>query len=72
MMPKGKAREVSIVEGGHCSDTRYLAKLAEREAQHTALKNCGHNVNVLAMAYITGFEGSTYTSKGNEGPGHPI
>ena len=64
IMPNGKARTVSIVEGGYCSDTRYLEKLAEKEAQHTALetalKSYGYDVEVLT--YILGFGGSTYTS----------
>ena len=36
-MPDGRARKVTIVEGGYCRDTTYLTKLEEKSKQHAAL-----------------------------------
>ena len=33
-MPNGKARKVTIVEGGYCSDVSYLEKVKEKGQQH--------------------------------------
>ena len=39
ILSNGKARKVYIVEGGYCSDTRYLEKIQEKELQHSALES---------------------------------
>lgn len=63
-MPGGRARKITIVEVGYCSDTRYLEKLQQKQEQHsaleTALKTYGYEVTVLT--YILGFYGSLYLS----------
>ena len=52
-MPAGCARRVWIVEGGYCSDTRYVDKLHENQQQHqtleASLKAYGYGVPVLPI-----------------------
>ena len=61
-MPCGRTRQVWIVEGGYCADTRYEEKLQDKEAQHqelhAALTDVGYNVATLPI--ILGFSGSNY------------
>ncbi len=56
-MPCGRTRQVWIVEGGYCADTRYEEKSPEKEAQHQALHAAltifGYNVATLPI--ILGF-----------------
>ena len=63
-LPNGKARKFYIVEGGYCSDTRYLEKVRQKELQHSALESSlrSYGYDVTVLAYIFGFYGSTYTS----------
>ena len=37
-LPNGKARQVTIVAGGYCSDVSYMEKLREKQRQHAALE----------------------------------
>ena len=37
-LPNGKARQVTIVEGGSCSDVSYVEKLREKQQQHAPLE----------------------------------
>ena len=37
-MPSGKARKVTIVEGGYCIDVSYLEKVKEKGQQHSKLE----------------------------------
>ena len=37
-MPNGKARKVTIVEGGYCSNVSYLEKVKEKGQQHARLE----------------------------------
>ena len=45
-MPTGCVRKVWMVEGGYCSDTRYVDKLHEKQQQHqrleASLRACGY------------------------------
>ena len=59
-MPNGKARKVTIVEGGYCSDVSYLEKVKEKGQQHAkpaeALRL--HEYDVTSLTYICGCTGS--------------
>ena len=37
-MPNGKARKVTIVEGGYCSNVSYLEKVKQKGQQHAKLE----------------------------------
>ena len=60
----GQVRKVKIVEGGYCTDTRYLEKLHQKPIQHatliSALNTVGYEVHIFT--YILGLFGSTYHS----------
>ena len=60
-MPCGRTRQVWIIKGGYCADTRYEEKLQETEAQHqtlhAALTDFGYNVVTLPI--ILGFLAQT-------------
>ena len=60
IMPTGCARKVWIVEGGYCSDTRYVDKLHEKQQQHqrleASLRAYGYDVSVLPI--MLGFYGT--------------
>ena len=63
-MPGGRARKITIVEVGYCSDTRYLEKLRQKQEQHSALETAlrTHGYEVSVLTYILGFYGSLYLS----------
>ena len=60
----GQVRKVKIVEGGYCTDTRYLEKLHQKQTQratlNSALRTAGYEVHIFT--YILGVFGSTYDS----------
>ena len=37
-MPNGKARKVTIVEGGYCNNVSYMEKVKEKGQQHARLE----------------------------------
>ena len=63
-MPNGRARRVTIVEGGYCSDVSYLEKVREKGQQHAKpeeqLRLYGYNAT--SSTYICGSTGSQYHS----------
>ena len=63
-LPNGKARQVTVVEGGYCSDVPYMEKLREKQQQHAALERAlmtyGHEV--VSLSYTSGCTGSQYHS----------
>ena len=66
-LPNGKGRQITIVEGGYCSDLSYMEKLREKQQQHAALEGAlrtyGHEV--VSLTYISGCTGSRYHSSNN-------
>ena len=63
-MPNGRARRVTIVEGGYCSDVSYLEKVREKGQQHAKLEEALrlYGYNVTSLTYICGSTGSQYHS----------
>ena len=63
-MPSGKARKVTIVEGGYCSDVSYLEKVKEKGQQHAKLEEALrlYGYDVTSLRYICGCTGSQYPS----------
>ena len=63
-MPNGKARKVTIVEGGYCSDVSYLEKVKEKGQQHAKLEEALrlYGYDVTSLTYICGCTGSQYHS----------
>ena len=63
-MPNGKARKVTIVEGGYCSDVSYLEKVKEKGQQHARLEEALrlYGYDVTSLTYICGCTGSQYHS----------
>ena len=63
-MPNGRARRVTIVEGGYCSDVSYLEKVNEKGQQHAKLEEALrlYGYNVTSLTYICGSTGSQYHS----------
>ena len=61
-LPNGKARQVTIVEGGYCSDVSYMEKLREKQQQHAALEGAlrTYGYEVVSLTYISGCTGSQY------------
>ncbi len=61
VMPNGNPRSITIVEGG-CPDTRYEAKLQEKEAQHEAMEGAfkDYKHNVTTPPILVGQSGSQY------------
>ena len=59
-MPSGKARKVTIVEGGYCNDVSYLEKVKEK--QHAKLEEALrlYGYDVTSSSYICGCTGSQY------------
>ena len=55
-MPNGKARKVTIVEGGYCSDVSYLEKVKEKGQQHARLEEALrlYGYDVTSLTYICG------------------
>ena len=63
-MPNGKARKVTIVEGGYCSDVSCLEKVKEKKQQHAKLEEALrlYGYDVTSLTYICGCIGSQYHS----------
>ena len=63
-MPSGKARKVTIVEGGYCSDVSYLEKVKEKGQQHAKLEEALrlYGYDVISLTYVCGCTGSQYHS----------
>ena len=63
-MPSGKAKKVTIVKGGYCSDVSYLEKVKEKGQQHAKLEETLrlYRYNVTSLAYVCGSTGSQYRS----------
>ena len=63
-MPSGKARKVTIVEGGYCSDVACLEKVKEKGQQHDKLEEALrlYGYDVISLAYVCGCTGSQYHS----------
>ena len=63
-MPNGKARKVTIVEGGYCSDVSYLEKVKEKGQQHAKLEEALrlYGYDVISLTYTCGCTGSQYHS----------
>ena len=63
-MPNGRARRVTIVEGGYCSDVSYLEKVREKGQQHAKLEKALrlYGYHVTSVTYICGSTGSQYHS----------
>ena len=63
-MPNGKARKITIVEGGYCSDVSYLEKVKEKGQQHARLEQALrlYGYDVTSLTYICGCTGSQYHS----------
>ena len=65
-MPNGRARRVTIVEGGYCSDVSYLEKVPVKEKgqKHAKLEEQLrlYGYNVTSLTYICGCTGSQYHS----------
>ena len=62
MMPNGNQRNIKIVEGGYCPDTRYEEKLQDKGAQHRALEEAlkDYGYNLITLPIIIGQSGSQY------------
>ena len=60
----GKARKVTFVEGGCCSDVSYLETVKEKGQQHAKLEEALrlYGYNITSLAYICGSTGSQYHS----------
>ena len=63
-MPNSKARKVTIVERGYCSDVSYLGKVEEKGQQHARLEEALrlYGYDVTSLTYICGCTGSQYHS----------
>ena len=63
-MPSGKARKVTIVEGGYCNDVSYLEKVKEKGQQHAKPEKSFrlYGYDVTSLSYICGCTGSQYPS----------
>ena len=72
-MPNGKARKVTIVEGGYCSDVSYLVKVKGKGQQPARLEQALrlYGYDVTSLTYICGCTGSQYHSS-NDGTDHLV
>ena len=65
-MPNGRARRVTIAEGGYvyCSDVSYLEKVREKGQQHAKLEEALrlYGYNITSLTYICGSTESQYHS----------
>ena len=63
-MPNARARRVTIVEGGYCSDVSYLEKVREKGQQHAKLEEALrlYGYNITSLTYICGSTESQYHS----------